>query len=57
MHENLTSYRKKKVNRANEMRRDGLLLNVWTLDDKIYVKTSPEGRPIKINNLEDLENV
>ena len=57
MHENLTSYRKKKVNRANEMRRDELLLNVWTLDDKIYVKTSPEGRPIKINNLEDLENV
>ena len=55
--ENLTSYRKKIVNRANEMRRDGLLLSVWTLDGKIYVKTSPEGRPIKINDLEDLENV
>jgi hypothetical protein len=57
LHENLTSYRKKIVNRANEMRRDGLLLSVWTLDGKIYVKTSPEGRPIKINDLEDLENV
>ena len=28
-----------------------------TLDSKIYVKTSPEDRPIKINDLEDLENV
>ena len=32
-----------------------VLLSVWTLDGKIYVKTSPEGRPIKINDLEDLE--
>ena len=57
LHENLTSYRKKIVNRANEKRRDGVLLSVWTLDGKIYVKTSPEGRPIKINDLEDLENL
>lgn len=57
LHENLTSYRKKIVNRANEMRRDGLLLSVWTLDGKVYVKTSPEGRPMKINDLEDLEHI
>ena len=38
LHENLTSYRKKIVNRANEMRRDGVLLRVWTLVGKIYVK-------------------
>ena len=57
LHENLTSYRKKIVNRANELRRDSLLLSVWTLDGKVYVKTSPEGRPIKINDLEDLENL
>jgi len=57
LHENLTSYRKKIVNRANEMRRNGVLLCVWTLDGKVYVKTSPEGRPIKINDLEDLENL
>ena len=54
---NPTSYRKKIVNRANEMRRDGLLLSVWTLDGKVYVRTSPEGRPIKISELEDLENL
>ena len=57
LHENLTSYRKKIVNRTNEMRRDGVLLSVWTPDGKIYVKTSPEGRPIKINDLEDLEDL
>ena len=49
--------RKKIVNRANEMRRDAVLLSVWTLDGKVYVKTSPEGRPIKINDLEDLESL
>ena len=32
--ENLTSYRKKIVNRANEMRNDGSILSVWTMDDK-----------------------
>lgn len=54
LQENLTSYRKKILNCANEMRRDGVLQNVWTLDGKMYVKTLPEGRPIKINDLEDL---
>ena len=57
LRENFTSYRKKIINRANEMRRDSVLLSVLTLDGKIYVKTSPEGRLIKINDLEDLENV
>ena len=53
--ENLTSYRKKIVNRANEMRNDGSILSVWTMDGKIFIKTSPEGRPIKISELEDLD--
>ena len=57
LHENLASYRKHIVNRANEMRWDGVLLSVWTPDGKIYVKTSPEGRPIKMNDLEDLESL
>ena len=53
--ENLTSYRRKIVNRANEMRNEGLILSVWTMDGKIFIKTSPEGRPTKINELEDLD--
>ena len=55
LNERLTSYRRKIVNRANEKRKNGELLSVWTLDGKIYVKTSPEGTPIRINELEDLE--
>ena len=39
------------------MRRDGLLLSVWTLDGNIFVKTSPEGSSIKINEIEDLETI
>ena len=39
LNENLTSYRRKIVSRANEMRSDGLLLSIWTLDGKIFVKT------------------
>ena len=52
---NLTSYRRRIINKANEMRRDGELKSAWSLDGKIYVKTSPEGRPIKIDELEDLD--
>ena len=53
--ENLTSYRRKIVNRANEVRSDGLILSVWTMVGKIFIETSPEGRPTKINELEDLD--
>ena len=57
IYENLTSYRKKIVNEANKMRRDGVLLKVWTMDGQIYVKTSPEGRPIRIMELDDLKSL
>ena len=57
IYENLTSYRKKIVNEANRMRRDGVLLKVWTMDGQIYVKTSPEGRPIRIMELDDLKSL
>ena len=39
LYENLTSYRKKIVNCANEMRRDEVLLSAWTLDGKVYVNS------------------
>ena len=54
LNENLTSYRRR-INKENEMRRDGEFISAWSLDGKIYVKTSPEGRPIKIDELEDLD--
>ena len=57
INENLTSYHRRIMSKANEKRRDGELLSAWSMDGTIYVKTSPEGRPIKIFELEDLENL
>ena len=57
IYESLTSYGKKIANEANKMRRDGELLKLWTKDGQIYVKTSPEGRPIRIMELDDLKSV
>ena len=42
------------MNRANEMRRNNKLLSVWSMDGSIYVKTSPQGKPVRINELKDL---
>ena len=55
LNENLTLYRRRIINRANEKRKNGELLSVWSLDGTIFVKTSPEGRPVKISEMEDLD--
>ena len=57
IHENLTPYRKSVVAEANKRRRNGTLQNIWTLDGKIYVKTSPVGVPIRITSVEDLDSI
>ena len=46
INENLTAYGRRLLEAANKRRRDGLLMSVWTLDGKVYVKTSPQGMPI-----------
>ena len=43
------------MNRENEMRRNDELLSVWSMDGSIYIKTSPQGKPVRINELEDLD--
>ena len=43
------------MNRADEMRRNDELLSVWSMDGSIYVKTSLQGKPVRINELEDLD--
>ena len=45
------------MSRANEKHRDGKLVSAWSMDGTIYMKTSPDGRPIKIIELEDLKNL
>ena len=57
INENLTSYRRLIMPKANEKHRDGELLSAWSMDGTVYVKTSPDRRPIKIIELEDLENL
>jgi len=57
INENLTFYHRHIMSRANEKRRDGKLVSAWSMDGTIYVKTLPDGRPIKIIELEDLENL
>ncbi|KAL9981573.1 hypothetical protein ACROYT_G010292 [Oculina patagonica] len=42
VNENLTAHRRNLVRMANDMKQDGILKGVWTVDGKIFVKTSPE---------------
>jgi len=57
INENLTTHRRNLVRIANGRKEDGLLKGVRTVDRKIFVKTSPEGRPIRINTEDDLNNL
>jgi len=57
LNKNLTSYRRDILKQANQKRKDGLLTAVWSMDGKIFVKTSPEGRPIRIHEKTDFENL
>jgi len=50
INENLTSFRKDLMKEANQMKKDGLLVSVWSMDGKIYVKTSPDGAPKRIRS-------
>lgn len=36
------------MSKANEKHRNGELFSAWSMDGTIYVKTSLDGRPIKI---------
>ena len=52
----VTPYRRTLVDSANEKRRDGDLVSVWTTDSKIFVKTSVNGTAIRMNSEYDLAN-
>ena len=57
INENLTPYRKDVLKEANQRKRNNLLTSVWTLDGKIYVKTSPDGERIRIFSTDDLDDI
>ena len=48
INENLTAYRRKLVAIGREMREDGTINNIWTIDGKLFVKTSLDGSPTRI---------
>ena len=57
INENLTQYRRDLVSKASKMKRDNMIFSFWMLDGNVYMKTSPEGHPVRIydtSNLEDL---
>lgn len=57
INENLTAFRRELVGKANARKEELSLLGVWTIDDKVFVKTSPEGRPVRIYSEQDLNNL
>ena len=57
MCESLTAYRRYLVNKSNTERRNNELLSVWTMDGKVFVKTSPDDSPIRISRDEDFNNL
>ena len=57
INENLTSYRRELFGKVNKKRKDNLIVSAWTMDGKIYVKTSPDGTPVRIYSEGDLEDL
>ena len=57
INENLTQYRRDLVSKASRMKKDDMIFSLWTLDGNVYVKTSPEGRPVRIYHTSNLENL
>ena len=55
--ENLTPFRRNLMKEANQMRRDGTLSSVWSMDGKMFVETSPDGVAHRIHCQEDLDNL
>ena len=57
INENLTQYRRDLVSKASKMKKDDMIFSLWTLDGNVYVKTSPEGCPVRIYHTSNLENL
>ena len=57
INENLTGYRRKVVAIGREMREDGTINNTWTIDGKVFVKTSLDGSPTRIRLEDDFKDL
>ena len=45
------------MKKANQKKKEGTIQTAWSLDGKLYVKTSPNGTPTRIYCEEDLNNL
>ena len=57
LNEKLSSYRRELLKQANQKGKEGLLVSAWSIDGKVFIKTSPEGRPLRVYDKNDLENL
>ena len=57
INENLTTFRRDLLSKALKKRKEKILSSVWTLDGKIFAKTSSDEEPIKIQSEADLNNI
>lgn len=57
INENLTGYRSEMMKIAIEKRRDEKILSTWSLDGKIFIKTSPSGRPRQMFSIDDVKEL
>ncbi|XP_078355095.1 uncharacterized protein LOC144639688, partial [Oculina patagonica] len=57
INENLTDFRRELFWKANKKKKDNMIISAWTIDGKLFVKTSPDGAPIRIYSEEDLEDL
>ena len=57
INENLTRYRSDMMKLAIEKRKDGKILSTWSLDGKIFIKTSPGGRPRQMFSIEQIKEL
>ena len=57
INENLTRYRSDMMKLAIEKRKDGKILSTWSLDGRIFIKTSPSGRPRQMFSNEEIKEL
>ena len=43
--------------KANKMKKDNMITSTWTMDGKIFVRTSQSGAPVRIYSVVDLDDL
>ena len=58
INENLTKKNRRELFwKANKMKKDNMITSTWTMDGKIFVKTSPSEAPVRIHCDEDFDDL